>query len=105
NNGVIDPNEFESRSGYYLRRAAEQAGLSTSSPIPIDRLVSAMEQSRRDRDSSYGRSSSSSPSSTPSSAVSGQSSPPNAPQPFGVIGEIARLPGFETPLSAQAQLP
>src|SRR5687767_10879078 len=43
NDGVIDPSEVGSRSGYYIRRAAERAGLDGSKPIPVDKILPALE--------------------------------------------------------------
>jgi hypothetical protein len=49
-NGMIDPGELESnRSAFFVRSAAERAGLDTSAPLAIDKLVAAM-QPRRDED-------------------------------------------------------
>src|SRR5688572_12579159 len=42
NDGVIDPSEVGSRSGYYIRRAAERAGLDGSKPIPVDKILPAL---------------------------------------------------------------
>src|SRR5688572_18213750 len=56
-NGTIDPSEQSGRTQFFLRRPAERAGLDMSQPMPVDKLIEEMEQSRgdRDRDGDRGR--------------------------------------------------
>jgi hypothetical protein len=43
-NGVIDPQEMESREGGFARRMAERAGIDVRQGVPIERLASSMQQ-------------------------------------------------------------
>jgi hypothetical protein len=56
-NGMIDPAESQGRAGFFLQRIASQIPqLDLSRPVPIDRLATAMQRLREQRDSGEGRS-------------------------------------------------
>ena len=49
-NGMLDPNELESRTGSFVRRMAENnPRIDLSRPIPLDRLASEFERMREER--------------------------------------------------------
>jgi Ca2+-binding EF-hand superfamily protein len=77
NNGKIEPNEISSRSRSFVERAAERAKLDPRDPLPLDRLLPAMqaisEEYRKEREGNSDGSSSS------SSSPSGKSSPGSRP--------------------------
>jgi Ca2+-binding EF-hand superfamily protein len=108
-NGVIEPNEMQGRSSFMIQRMAERAGLDPRSPLPIDRLAASSDsgsrdsgsrdsRDSRDRDSRDSRDRGSSSSSSPAPTA-------EAAFAFGVLGEVERVPGFDVPLGASAQVP
>lgn len=96
NDGMIDPSEVGQRSGYYIRRAAERAGLDASKPLAVNQILPALEAMRAENNNSNNSSSSSSsssrPSSTPTVNAFGAPAPAAAPA----------VQGFNVPLTANA---
>ena len=95
NDGMIDPSEVGQRSGYYIRRAAERAGLDASKPLPVDKVLPALEAMRAENNSA----------SNSSSAPSSSSQPPApAVNAFGApaAGAAPAVSGFNVPLTASA---
>ena len=79
NNGVIEPNEVSGRSRMFIERAAERAKLDMKQPLPIDKLLPAMQQIseefRKQQEGSKGPPSSASPSSSTKSGSSATTRP------------------------------
>ena len=98
NDGMIDPSEVGQRSGYYIRRAAERAGLDASKPLPADKLLPALEAMRAEN-------SGASSSSTSSGSPSGSSAKPTTPAVGGfgapAAGSVPAA-GFNVPITASA---
>jgi Ca2+-binding EF-hand superfamily protein len=97
NDGVIDPSEVGQRSGYYIRRAAERAGLDPNRPLPADKLMPALEALRAENN---GQNNSNNSSSSPSG-----SSRPTTPTPSAFGGPAAGgkpggANGFNVPITA-----
>jgi Ca2+-binding EF-hand superfamily protein len=96
NDGMIEPSEVGQRSGYYIRRAAERAGLDASKPLRADQLLPALEAMRAENsnsnNSSSSPSSSSRPGATPAVNAFGAPAPAAAPA----------VQGFNVPLTASA---
>jgi type II secretory pathway component GspD/PulD (secretin) len=47
-NNMLEPNELSNRSSFFIRSAAERAGLDMNEPLPIDKLTTALQQARGD---------------------------------------------------------
>lgn len=95
--GLIDPSEVSSRSGYYIRRAAERAGLDLSKPVAVNQLLPALEAMRAERGSGSSSSSSGATTSQPAgaSAVAG----------FGEPDATPKAVGFNVPLTVNSAAP
>ena len=95
--GMIDPSEVSNRSGYFIRRAAERAGIDMSKPVAVNQLLPALEAVRGERGSSSSTSSSnvatSQPAGTP--VVAG----------FGQADATPKAVGFNVPLTVNAAAP
>jgi Ca2+-binding EF-hand superfamily protein len=96
NDGVVDPSEVGQRSGYYIRRAAERAGLDPNRPIPAAQLMPALEAMRAENNAQNNSSNSSSRGSSPAPAVSGFGAPVPA------TGSGGGVPGFNVPLTVNS---
>jgi hypothetical protein len=97
NDGMIEPSEVGQRSGYYIRRAAERAGLDASRPLPANQLLPALEAMRAENNGSNNSSSSPSSSTRPGAAPAATGF--GAPAPTAAAGGVA---GFNVPLTASA---
>lgn len=91
NNGKIEPNEISGRSRSFVERAAERAKLDPREPLPLDRLLPAMqaisEEYRKEREGNSGSSSSSSSSPSGSSPLGNRPGfAPPASRPTGGFG-------------------
>jgi Ca2+-binding EF-hand superfamily protein len=98
NDGMIDPSEVGQRSGYYIRRAAERAGLDASKPLRADQILPALEAMRAENNNSNSNSSSSSTSSSSRPAATPAVNGFGAPAP----GAAPAVQGFNVPLTASA---
>lgn len=96
NDGMVDPSEVGTRSGYYIRRAAERAGLDMTKPIAVNQLLPALEAVRTER--SGGSSSS-------SGATTSQPAGTPAVAGFGQPEATPKAVGFNVPLSVNAAAP
>ena len=107
-NGMIEPSEMASnRAAFFVRGAAQRAGMDLTKPLAIDKLTEAMQRGREERSRDGDRSrddrrrdderrrdeerrsdrDGSSSTSSPSSSGSGSAAPGNAPPPAaGVVG-------------------
>lgn len=90
--GIIEPSEVGSRSGYYVRRAAERVGLDPSKPLPVVRILPALEAMRNE--SSSNRSS--------SGSSRGQTATPSASGFAATATPAPAVPGFDVPLTASS---
>ena len=113
--GVLEPDEVPDRAKRYVDRLAERAGLDTSRPLAISRLLNPTEgkesddQNRRgDENGGRGengrgrwRSRSDERASSDTAAASDSGSFNNGVAGFGEPDELAKVPGFDVPIGTQ----